>query len=173
MAGIINIIYRQDRQLGLSADLSLSLGLGQFTKQRPDLPTELGSFSRNEKIVTSLSLSYNTARVHAFAQGELLKQDDLPNNEFTTRFYDDGRVIESQVPENRQQTHYIVRLGSDLLLDNTNTFTVSGIYDVESHTDRAQVPFILASTGQRVRYWFWTEEETTRAPRKPHPPCNF
>ena len=86
MAGIINIIYRQDRQLGLSADLSLSLGLGQFTKQRPDLPTELGSFSRNEKIVPSLSLSYNTARVRAFAQGELLQQDDLPNNEFTTRF---------------------------------------------------------------------------------------
>ena len=161
MAGIINIIYRQDRQLGLSADLSLSLGLGQFTKQRPDLPTELGSCSRNEKIVPSLSLSYNTARVRAFAQGELLKQDDLPNNEFTTRFYDDGRVIESQVPENREQTHYIVRLGSDLLLDNANTFTVSGIYDVESHTDRAQVPFILASTGQRERYWFWTEEETT------------
>ncbi len=46
-------------------------------------------------------------------QGELLLQDDLPNNEFTTRFYDDGRVIESQVPENREQYHYTVRLGAD------------------------------------------------------------
>ena len=161
MAGIINIIYEENRALGLSADLGLSLGLGQFTKQRRDLPTELGSFSKNEKIIASLSLGYNTARVRTFAQGEFLTQDDLPNNEFTTRYYDDGRVIRSQVPENREQTHYIVRMGSDLLPDDANTLTVSGIYDVENHTDRAQVPFILDSTGQRERYWFWTEEEET------------
>lgn len=161
MAGIINIIYKQDRAFGLSADLALSVGVGQFTKQRADLPTELGSFSRNEKILPSLSLNYNTGRVRTFAQGEFLQQDDLPNNEFTTRFYDDGRVIASQVPENREQTHYIARLGSDFLLDDANIFTISGIYDVETHEDRAQVPFILESTGQRERYWFWTEDETT------------
>ena len=108
-----------------------------------------------------MSLNYNTEQVRAFAQGEVLRQDDLPNNEFTTRFYDDGRVIESQVPENREQTHYIVRLSSDVLLDDANTLTVSGIYDLEKHTDRAQVPFILASTGERERYWFWREEEST------------
>ena len=95
-----------------------------------------------------MGLSYNTERVRTFAQGEFLTQDDLPNNEFTTRYYDDGRVIRSQVPENREQTHYIVRMGSDLLPDEANTLTVSGIYDVENHTDRAQMPFIIASTGQ-------------------------
>lgn len=104
MAGIINIIYKQERELGLSTELGLSLGLGQFTKQRADLPTELGSFSSNEKIIPSLSLNYNTERLRGFAQGEVLYQDDLPNNEFTTRYYDDSRVIESQVPENREQT---------------------------------------------------------------------
>ena len=161
MAGVINIIYEQERALGFSADVGFSLGLGQFTKQRNDLPTELGGFARNEKIVPSLSLNYNTERIRTFAQGEFVSQDDLPNNEFTTRYYDDGRVIYSQVPENREQTHHIVRLGSDILAGRGNTFTVSGIYDVENHTDRAQVPFILASTGQRERYWFWTEEEET------------
>ena len=161
MAGIINIIYRQEQQLGLSADVGLSFGYGQFTKQRPDLPTQLGSFSNNEKIIPSLSLTYNTERVRSFVQGELLVQDDLPNNEFTTRFYDDGRVIESQVPENREQTHYIVRLGSDWSPNAANTLSVSGVYDVETHTDRAQVPFILQSTGERERFWFWQEEEDT------------
>ncbi|MDH3205795.1 MAG: TonB-dependent receptor [Gemmatimonadota bacterium] len=161
MAGIINVIYEEERSLGLSADVGLSFGVGQFTKQRPDLPTELGSFSRNDKIGPSLALNYNTPRVRTFAQVEYVRQDDLPNNEFTTRFYDDGRVIYSQVPENREQTHYIVRAGSDLLPDDANTLTVSGIYDVENHTDRAQVPFILESTGQRERYWFWTEKEET------------
>ena len=161
MAGIINIIYRQDHQLGLSTEVGLFLGVGQFTKQRADLPTDLGSFSMNQKIIPSLSLNYNTENIRAFAQGDVLSQDDLPNNEFTTRSYDDGRVIESQVPENREQTHYVIRMGTDVLLDDANTLTVSGIYDLETHTDRAEVPFILASTGQRDRFWFWREEEST------------
>jgi outer membrane receptor protein involved in Fe transport len=161
MAGIINIIYRQDRELGISADLGLSAGMGQFTKQRPDLPTDLGSFSTNPKISPTLSLTYNTERVRGFGQGEFLYQNDLPNNEFTTRYYDDGRVIRSQVPENREQTHYVARLGTDLFLTPANTLTLSGLYDIEHHTDRAQVPFILESTGQRERFWFWTEKETT------------
>ena len=38
-----------------------------------------------------------------FMQSQFLIQDDIPNNEFTTRFYDDGRTIVSQVPENRDQ----------------------------------------------------------------------
>ena len=40
MAGIINIIYKQEQELGLSGDVGLALGSGQFTKQRDDLPTE-------------------------------------------------------------------------------------------------------------------------------------
>ena len=161
MAGIINIIYRQEQELGLSGDVGLSLGIGRFSKQRADLPTELGSFANNPKVIPSVNLNYNTENVRTFIQGELLFQDDLPNNEFTTRFYDDGRVIESQVPENREQSHYLVRLGSDWSLSSANTVTVSGIYDFETHTDRAQVPFILASTGARERFWFWREKEDT------------
>ena len=161
MAGIINIIYRQDQELGLSGDVGLSLGVGRFSRQRADLPTELGSFTNNPKIIPSLNLNYNTANVRTFVQGELLRQDDLPNNEFTTRSYSDGRVIESQVPENREQWHTILRLGSDWSLGGANTVSVSGIYDFETHTDRAQVPFILASTGARERFWFWREKEDT------------
>ena len=161
MAGIINIIYKQEQELGLSGDVGLSVGSGQFSKQRADLPTELGSFANNPKIIPSINLNYNTERVRSFVQGELLYQDDLPNNEFTTRFYDDGRVIESQVPENREQTHYLARLGTDWSVNDANTVSVSGIYDFETHTDRAEVPFILANTGERERFWFWREAEDT------------
>ena len=161
MAGIINIIYRQEQELGLSGDVGFAIGNGQFSKQRDDLPTELGSFSNNQKIIPSLNLNYNTEKVRSFIQGELLLQDDLPNNEFTTRFYDDGRVIASQVPENREQAHYVLRLGSDWTVNDADTVSVSGIYDFETHTDRAQVPFISVPGGERQRFWFWQEEEDT------------
>jgi hypothetical protein len=160
MAGIINVIYKQDRHLGLSGEVGLSLGMGEFTKQRRDLPTEIGSYATNEKVIPSLSLNYNTQRIRSFLQGDYMLQHDLPNNEFTTRRYDDGRVIASQVPENRRQWHYTVRAGSDVM-SGSNTFSVSGIYDLETHIDRAQVPFILASTGERQRFWFWREKEST------------
>ena len=161
MAGIINIIYKKQRQLGLSGDVSLAVGSGRFYKQRDDLPTELGSFSSNPKIIPSLNLNYNTEAIRSFVQGEVLFQDDLPNNEFTTRFYEDGRVIESQVRENRDQVHYITRLGSDWNIDDANTVSLSGVYDFETHTDRAEVPFIVAATGERERFWFWKENEDT------------
>ena len=161
MAGIINIVYKQERRTGFSGDASLSLGMGTFSRQRADLPTELGSFSRNEKVLPSLNLNYNSSRARTFLHYEALIQHDLPNNEFHTRFYDDGRIIESQVPENRKQTQTIVRLGADLGVGTANVFSISGIYDVETHTDSAQVPFILRSTGQRERYWFWREREST------------
>jgi hypothetical protein len=143
MAGIINIIYRQQQELGLSGDVGIGLGIGQFTKQRADLPTDIGSFDWNEKVIPSLNLNYRTPRVRSFIQSEVLFQDDLPNNEFTTRFYDDGRVIESQVPENREQYHYTVRLGADWTVSPANVISVSGIHDFERHVDVAQVPFIL------------------------------
>ena len=138
MAGIINIIYKKEQQLGWSGDVGFGLGVGQFTKQRRDLPTDLGSFSNNEKVIPSVNLNYRTPRTRTFIQGELLLQDGLPNNEFTTRFYDDGRVIESQVPENREQYVYTVRGGSDLTLNDTNTITVSGVHNLRaSHRRRA------------------------------------
>lgn len=161
MAGIINIIYKQDQQLGLSGDAGVGLGFGQFTKQRDDLPTELGSFSANGKFIPSVNLNYRTAKLRTFVQGEVLFQDDLPNNEFTTRFYDDGRIIESQVPENREQYHYTVRFGTDWAINPANAVTASGTYDFENHVDVAQVPFILQPGGDWQRYWFWREQEDT------------
>ncbi|NOT25462.1 MAG: TonB-dependent receptor [Acidobacteria bacterium] len=161
MAGIINIIYRKEQQLGWSGDVGFSLGVGQFTRQRRDLPTDLGSFTNNEKITPSANLNYRTPRTRTFMQGELMVQDDLPNNEFTTRFYDDGRVLESQVPENREQYIYTVRLGSDFTVNDRNTITASGVHNYEHHIDVAQVPFILQQTGQRERFWFWREDEGT------------
>ncbi len=161
MAGIINIVYKKEKQQGFNAELGFNYGLGTLNKRQADLPTSLGSFSYNPKYTPGLNLNYRNERVNVFAQTEVLTQRNLPNNEFTTRRYDDGREIASQVPENRRQTHYLAKAGVDVFLNENNTLTFSGIYDYESHIDSAQVAFIDLATMDRNRLYWWKEFEIT------------
>lgn len=161
MAGIINIIYKKEKQQGISGDFGLAYGLGALTKPKDDLPTELGSYSVNPKYIPSFSLNRKTDKTNLYFRSEALFQEKLPNNEFTTRYYEDGTSIISQVPENRKQQHYILNGGLDWFLDENNTLTFSGIFDWESHVDTAQVPYINMESGERLRFWHWNEEEIT------------
>jgi outer membrane receptor protein involved in Fe transport len=160
MAGIINIIYKKERQTGLHGSAGFAFGLGALSKRKDDLPTDLGSYSPTPKYIPSLDLNLKREKLNFFLQSEILFQQRLPNNEFTTRFYDDGRVISSQVPENRTQTHYIIKGGIDYEFNSKNILTFSGIYDWESHVDTAQVAYINQDD-IRTRYITWNEEEIT------------
>lgn len=161
MAGIINIVYKKEKTEGLNGELGFTYGLGELTTRREDLPTELGRFSKNPKYIPSLSLSYNKNKFRSFFRAEVLRQKKLPNNEFNTRTYEDGRIIVSQVPENRTQTQYIFNAGTDWLIDDENTLGFSAIWDYESHIDTAQVPYINVVSDVRNRYWHWSENEVT------------
>lgn len=160
-AGVINLIMKEGAQDGWSGDVGLKIGVGALQKARADLPTDLGSFSNNRKLLPAFSLSHGGDKTDILLQGEVLFQDRLPNNEFTTRFYDDGRVILSQVPENREQTHYIFKAGLDHRYSERDTLSITAVYDFETHEDNAEVPFIDQATGLRNRFWFWTEQEDT------------
>lgn len=161
MAGIINIIYKKETDKGMHGDFGIAYGLGALTKPKADLPTELGSFSMNPKYIPSYGLNYRTEKLHLFLSSEAMFLKKLPNNEFTTRTYDNGTRTISQVPENRLQQHYILNGGVDWYLNEKNTLTISGIYDWESHVDTAQVPYIDMDTWKRYRIWHWNEEEIT------------
>jgi outer membrane receptor protein involved in Fe transport len=161
MAGVIDIVYRQDQAEGLQVDGGLAIGVGALDKRKPDLPTELGSFSSNPKINPRIHLVNNSDRGGFFLQADVLFQEDLPNNEFASRYYDDGRVTFSQVPENRDQEQVVVRGGFDREIDDYRSWTFSSLFDFEHHKDVAQVPFIDGGSQQRYRFWFWREEEKT------------
>lgn len=160
-AGIINIVMRSERKSGLSGHIGIKGGFGALGRRKPDLPTQLGSFDWTPKIAPYFNLNYSAESAEYHLQGELLKQRKLPNNEFTTRFYDDGRIIASQVPENRRQTHYILKGGTDQHLGDSDTLSINLNYDFEVHIDRAQVPFIETTSNTLTRFWFWREHETT------------
>lgn len=161
MAGIINIIYKKEKQEGLTGEVGFTYGLGELTTRRESLPTELGRFSLNPKYIPSLNLNYTQSRWRAFLRAEVLRQKKLPNNEFNTRTYEDGRVIISQVPENRTQTQYIINGGLDWQVSEKDLLSFSTLVDYENHVDTAQVPYINLNTDVRNRYWHWSERETT------------
>ena len=161
MAGIINIIYKKETKSGLNADAGVTFGLGALTRRRVDVPSALGSYSVNPKYIPSLNMNYKKGKINLFLQSEILRQERLPNNEFTTRYYDNGDITLSQVPENRKQTQYIVKGGFDLNINERNTITLSAIYDYESHHDTAQVPYYSLPSMEKYRYWSWLEYEIT------------
>jgi outer membrane receptor protein involved in Fe transport len=161
MAGVINIIYKKDAKLGFNGDASLTGGVGQISKRREDNPSPLGSFDVNPRAVISTNLRYNTQTMRSFLRGEFMIQRDLPNNEFSTRFYDSGLTVASQVPENRKQKQYILKTGADFDVDGSDRLSISAAIDYEHHIDRAEIPFIDAATGQELRFWFWREDEGT------------
>lgn len=158
-AGIINLVMRKERAQGLHGDVGLSVGVGALSRRKPDIPSALGSFDFNPRYAPSINLTYNTPDIRAFAQAEVINRRDLPNNEFTTRFYDDGRIRYSQIPENRKQTRVILKGGVDWTVSDRDSFSVSSIFDWEHHNDYADIPY-LTETGARTRLWYWVEDES-------------
>lgn len=161
MAGIINIIYKKEQKNGFNGSVGFTYGLGELTTRKASLPTQLGRYAVNPKYIPSLSLNYRTPKINSYLQAEVIQQKKLPNNEFTTRRYADGANTISQVPENRTQTHYVLKGGLDYQLNEKNSLRFSSIYDYENHVDTAQVPYIDLNTDQRYRYWHWREAEVT------------
>ncbi|AOW18545.1 TonB-dependent receptor [Polaribacter vadi] len=160
-AGIVNIIYKKEKQTGLNGDVGFSFGLGALSKRKEDTPTDLGSYSVNPKLIPSLNLNYRTKNLNYFLQSEFIIQEALPNNEFTTRNYDDGRNIISQVPENRRQFRSIITGGVDWEINKNDAITIAAMFDREKHIDTSQVAFINLNNRIRNRLYTWKEEEVT------------
>lgn len=162
MAGIVNIIFRKSVDKGINGDMGLAPGLGMITRRKADLPTGMPSYSGNMKVTPSVNLNYKTEKLNIYFQSYLLHQRRLPNNEFTTRFYENGDMVESQVAENRSQKHYNMKLGLDWNPSPEQTFTLFGLYDYEWHIDTTRVWYFLNEDYQYpLRKWGFHESEGT------------
>jgi outer membrane receptor protein involved in Fe transport len=158
-AGIINIIYKKNKQEGFNGKAGFTTGFGSLWERKSNLPTIRPQYTFTPKINPNLSLNYRKNKVNAFFQGDYLYTETLNKNEFVTRIYDDGEVINSQLKRNRD-THFItIKTGIDWNIDEQNTLTISGLFGSEKIIDNGDQPFFNKNLLVRRRFWQFLEDE--------------
>lgn len=162
-AGIINIILKKEDQYGLNGKAGLAAGLGALWVRKENLPGIRPQYQATPKINPSLALNYRKAKTNFFLQADNLYTETLNKNEFVTRTYDDGTVINQQLKRNRNTNVFNTNAGIDWFLNDYNTLTVSGLFSQESIKDYGDQPFFNGNTGESLRLWQFLEDEVLTA----------
>ncbi len=158
-AGIVNIIYKKNRQQGFNGKVGFTGGLGALWVKKDNLPTIRPQYQRTPKINPSLSLNYRKNKINAFLQADWLYTETLNKNEFVTRTYNNGTVIHQQTKRNRN-THFLTtKAGIDWNVGNADIVTVSGLFGIEKIIDRGDEPFFNGDFSKRERLWRFLEDE--------------
>lgn len=158
-AGIINIIYKKNKQQGFNGKIGFATGLGALWRKRESLPAIRPQYQSTPKINPSLSLNYRKKNINAFLQGDWLYTETLNKNEFITRKYDNGTILQQQTKRNRN-THFLTtKAGFDWSLSNRDMLTVSGLFGIEKIIDRGDQPFFNEDLSKRNRLWQFLEDE--------------
>ncbi len=158
-AGIINIIYKKNKQEGFNGKIGMMGGLGALWERQPNYPTIRPQYSATPKLNPSLSLNYRKNKLNTFLQADWLYTQTLNRNEFSDRTYADGTVINQQVKRNRTTTFSTVKTGIDWTPDASNSLTVSGYFNREKILDDGDVPYFNKDFSQRLRLWQFLEDE--------------
>ncbi|WP_288880148.1 TonB-dependent receptor domain-containing protein [Pedobacter panaciterrae] len=158
-AGIINIIYKKNRQEGFNGKIGLTTGLGALWIRKENLPTIRPQYQATPKLNPSVSLNYRKNKMNTFLQGDWLYTQTLNRNDFAQRVYDDGTVINQQVKRNRTTTFSTIKTGMDWNPDDRNTFTLSAYLNREKILDRGDIPYFNSDFSVRNRLWQFLEDE--------------
>jgi outer membrane receptor protein involved in Fe transport len=158
-AGIINIILKKNKKEGFNGKIGLALGAGALWVRKENLPSIRPQYQFTPKVNPSLALNYRKKKVNAFLQSDNLYTQTLNKNEFVTRSYDDGTIINQQVKRNRNTNFFNLKTGVDWYLNEKNTLTVSGVFGSEKIIDRGDQPFFNAELTERKRLWQFLEDE--------------
>ena len=158
-AGIINIIYKKNKKDGFNGKIGFTNGLGSLWKRKENLPSIRPQYQFTPKTNPSLSLNYSKNKVNIFFQGDYLYTETLNKNEFITRTYDDGTIINQQTKRNRNTHFGSAKVGFDYNINDKNMLTISGLYGFEKILDHGDQPFFNADLSERLRLWQFLEDE--------------
>ena len=158
-AGIINIIYKKNKQEGFTGKAGIAMGLGALWVRKQNLPTIRPQYSRTPKFNPTLSLNYRKNKFNLNFQGDYLYTQTLNKNEFITRVYNDNTTIQQQLKRNRNTHFTTLKAGLDYALNDFNSITISGLYGSEKIIDRGDQPFFNDALTERARLWQFLEDE--------------
>lgn len=158
-AGIINIVIKKNKQEGFNGKVGFTTGLGSLWVRQENLPTIRPQYQFTPKINPSLSLNYRKKKVNVFFQADNLYTQTLNKNEFVTRTYDDGTIINQQLKRNRITNLFTSKAGVDYSINQNNTLTLSALFGSEKIIDRGDQPFFNADNTVRKRLWQFLEDE--------------
>ena len=158
-AGIINIIYKKNKKEGFNGKVGFTSGLGALWERKENLPMIRPQYARTPKINPTVSLNYRKNKINTFFQGDYLYTKKKKKNEFVTRTYTDGTIINQQLKRNRNTHFTTIKSGIDWTIDDYNTLTVSGLFGSEKIIDNGDQPFFNADYSQRLRLWQFLEDE--------------
>jgi outer membrane receptor for ferrienterochelin and colicin len=131
-AGIINIVLKKEEQKGLNGKVSLSTGLGALWVRKENLPGIRPQYQATPKINPSLSLNYRKKKINLFLQADNLYTETLNKNEFVTRTYEEGTVINQQLKRNRNTNFFTSKAGIDWFMNDYNTLTGFRVFSVKN-----------------------------------------
>ncbi|KIA94450.1 TonB-dependent receptor [Flavobacterium sp. KMS] len=158
-AGIINIIYKKNKQEGFNGKIGIASGYGSLWERKANLPTIRPQYQVTPKINPSLSLNYRKNKINAYLQADYLYTETLNKNEFVTRTYDDGTIINQQTKRNRNTHFTTIKTGLDWNYNEQNTFAFSGMFGSEKIIDNGDEPFFNQDYSERLRLWQFLEDE--------------
>ncbi|WP_299096322.1 outer membrane beta-barrel family protein [Winogradskyella sp.] len=162
-AGIINIILKKESQNGFNGTLGITTGLGALWERKENLPGIRPQYKMTPKINPSAALNYRKEKINFFLQADNLYTETLNKNEFTTRSYDDGTVINQQLKRNRNTNFFTSKAGLDWFINDNNTLTISGLLSKESIKDYGDQPFYNQQLTEQLRLWQFLEDEVLTA----------
>ena len=158
-AGIINIIYKKNKQEGFNGKVGIGSGYGALWVRKENLPSITPQYQVTPKINPSLSLNYRKDKLNTYLQTDYLYTETLNKNEFVTRTYDDGTVINQQTKRNRDTHFATIKAGVDWNYNDQNTFAFSGLFGSEKIIDNGEEPFFNEDYSERLRLWEFLEDE--------------
>jgi outer membrane receptor protein involved in Fe transport len=158
-AGIINIIYKKNKQEGFNGKIGLTSGLGALWERKANLPGMTPQYQMTPKVNPTLSLNYRKNKINTYLQADYLYTETLNKNEFVTRTYDDGTVINQQTKRNRNTHFTTIKTGIDWNYNDQNSFSFSGLFGSEKIIDNGEEPFFNEDYSQRLRLWEFLEDE--------------
>lgn len=162
MAGIINIVFKKEKQEGFNGKVGFNGGVGALGIKQENLPGIRDQYQFTPKINPSASINYKKDNVNWFLNGDVLWHQRMMRNEFIERRFDDGQIIEQQFLENRTQPIYNVKTGLDWNVNEKHTLTFFGLFNYRAYNDLGDLPYFDKSTGNRVRLWQYDELEVNQ-----------